>query len=491
MTTVSNEGSGAPTRRRENVKGSDKSQQLKEICPPHKYNQLDDLKKRHNNDMEKMKAEIATWWADAEVEEEKWQDVPTTDVALVDMNQGEGPPNGLTFGENASPEHTAEGVEDSRVALFFKLVRNIPDDDLVQLLQAVLDVARSIQVDTHSEQLCAIKAAFVADAFIMAFQTRNCRGGKGERDLFYKLILHLSKDFPNTVASLMPLVPTFGSYKDWFCLLRLVQDEQKTSEEVRVAMKPAVAVIMDLVRDQLLVDQRIMNADSSKMDTTEESEASTTKVSLLSKWAPREGNAMDVLVKDLAKHVFPTSSCPKKDYRKLVAALNQTIHTTETQMSSNRWDEIRFGSVPSVCMMKNRKAFLNEQVKGPQPSADQMETGNRHPEDVKRVACRKRLVGMLLDERCNKIKGRQLFPHEITSKIEGRDVSSMEKLLFEKQWADIRNSVIQAFEAKKCLLTGHSIQGHEFGKNHPSFGCLWVDEWNPDGSGYCFRNPHK
>jgi len=145
--------------------------------------------------------------------------------------------------------------------------------------------------------------------------------------------------------------------------------------------------------------------------STDSSATSTLKISLLSKWAPREGKAMDALVKDLAKHVFPTSTCPKKDYRQLVAALNQAIYTTETQMSSNLWDDIRFGSVPSICMMRNRKAFLNEKVKGPQPTAAQMETGNRHPDDEKRVSCRKRLAAMLLDERCSKIKGRQLFPH--------------------------------------------------------------------------------
>jgi len=392
--------------------------------------------------------------------------ISIADVAPDNTNQVVGVPTGLVLGENCSPEFTAEGVGDLRVSLFFKLVRNIPDHDLAQLLQDVLKVARSIQGDTDSELVCAKKAAFVADAFIMAFQTRNCRGGKGERDLFYKLILHLSKDFPNTVASLMSLVPTFGSYKDWFSILLLAQDQEKTVEQTRVNMKPTVNAIVDLVRDQLLIDQRIMNEQSSNMDT-EDPETTTNKISLLCKWAPREGHAMDALVKHLAKHVFPTSACPKKDYRKLVAALNQAIRTTEVAMSSNRWDEVRFGSVPSVCMMKHRKAFLNEKVKGPPPTADQMETGNRHPEDEKRVACRKRLAQTLLDERCNKIKGRQLFPHEITSKIGEINVSGMEKLLFEKQWVDIRNSVIQAFEAKAASSQDSTSKVMNLGKIIP------------------------
>ena len=395
----------------------------------------------------------------------------------------------LVMGETDSPEYTAEGVGDSRVALFFKLVRNIPSEELGQLLEAVLGVARSTQIDKDSsEQVRAQKATMVVDAFVMAFQTRNCRGGKGERDLFYKLITRMAMDFPNTVAAMMPLVPTYGSYKDWFCILSLAKDTANTPEDVRMAMKPTVNRIMDLVRDQLLLDQSILiedssshmtkDSDTSLLETThvsnmdeDDEAASKQKISLLSKWAPKQGNRMKALVNDLAKHIFPQSACPNRDYRKLVAALNRAIHTTETKMSSNQWDEIRFGSVPSLCMMKNRKAFLNEALKGPPLTRAQMETGNRYPEDEKRVACRKRLAEMLSDKRqCKKIKGRQLFPHEIVTKIdENFPISDMEQLLFQQQWCDIRESVIQSFHDNKnqLVLDSQSSKVMNLGKLLP------------------------
>jgi len=49
-------------------------QQLRDICPSHRLNDLDDLMKRHNNDMDKMKAEVSNWWNE-EVEEETWKNV--------------------------------------------------------------------------------------------------------------------------------------------------------------------------------------------------------------------------------------------------------------------------------------------------------------------------------------------------------------------------------------------------------------------------------
>ena len=356
---------------------------------------------------------------------------------------------GMELGENQSPEHTADGVGDFRVALFFKLVRNLSSDQLDDLLQPILNKGNPCQDDDlDSEKQLSEMAEYVADAFLIAFQTRNCRGGKGERALFYQLITRLVVAYPHTLASLMSLVPNYGTYKDWFFILQIARDEKNTPEYVRVALRPTCATIMNLVRDQLLHDQNIMNTNSSVNDM----EKNTKKISLLCKWVPREGKALGTLVKDLASHIFPMSRCPKKDYRILIASLNKALHTTEILMSSDRWDEIRLSSVPSVCMMKNRKAFLNEKVKGSQPTDAEMETGNRHPENEKRVTCRKRLIETLLDERGSKIKGRQLYPHEIVMKYDGffSNISDMESLLFQKQWDDIRNSVIRSMEEKKA-----------------------------------------
>jgi hypothetical protein len=75
--------------------------------------------------------------------------------------------NHLQHGENGSAEYTAAGVEESRVALFLALARDIPTERLHQLLHtAVLDGKDNAEV--------------IVDLFLTAFRTRHCRGGKGE-----------------------------------------------------------------------------------------------------------------------------------------------------------------------------------------------------------------------------------------------------------------------------------------------------------------------
>ena len=116
---------------------------------------------------------------------------------------------------------------------------------------------------------------------------------------------------------------------------------------------------------------------------------------------------MDKLAKELANKMFPDSKPPMKQYRHLLSRLNAAINTVEVKMSKNEWDTIDFSKdVPSVSLMKYRKSFLNEVVKGRPLIEDEDETGNRHPKDAVRVACRKRLRETIMDKKCAKLKGR-------------------------------------------------------------------------------------
>ena len=56
-------------------------------------------------------------------------------------------------------------------------------------------------------------------------------------------------------------------------------------------------------------------------------------------------------------------------------------------MAAQRWEEIEFSRVASLCLQRQRKAFLNEALKGKLTPAQEA-TGNRHPDDAARVAAR-------------------------------------------------------------------------------------------------------
>ncbi len=80
-------------------------------------------------------------------------------------------------GENGAPELTAKGVGEPLVALFFKLVRGMPEATLRELMAACTKAG---------------SASSYADVVVLAFQSRATRGmGKGEKDVFYRMLARL------------------------------------------------------------------------------------------------------------------------------------------------------------------------------------------------------------------------------------------------------------------------------------------------------------
>jgi hypothetical protein len=180
------------------------------------------------------------------------------------------------------------------------------------------------------------------DAFVLAFQTRDIRGGKGERKLFGKMVELLLERRPELMVGLLDFVPEYGCWLDLY------------TEHFR-GYRPDVA---DLVVKQLKADSAAAAAAAANP------EASDTTVSLCAKWAPREGKDTEA-AKVMAAMLFPAE--PKlsqrlKRYRQLVAGLNRRLETTEVKMCGGAWADIAPGKVPGVCLAKHMKAFLNEQV---------------------------------------------------------------------------------------------------------------------------------
>ena len=145
-------------------------------------------------------------------------------------------------GENGCVELTQQGVGDSRVSLFFSLVRDVSDESLRTQVSQVLR-------DSRDENLPREDAALMlADVFVMMFHTRNCRGGKGEKSLFYKMLLHLYTDYPDTTLAVLPLIKEFGYFKDYFVLLDM------TSGVVEKAYEPFRRTILEIIASQLKAD---------------------------------------------------------------------------------------------------------------------------------------------------------------------------------------------------------------------------------------------
>jgi Mg-chelatase subunit ChlD len=331
----------------------------------------------------------------------------------------------LSFTENGAPQ--LKSTLDSRVDFFFNVVRGTEIDTLKLLLNKMY---MNIQTTTdHLE-----KGKLAADLFVSIFQLRATRGmGKGERELFVKSISHIYNLYPDTTKKMLFLIPHYGCFKD---LLEIA-----VYEEANVNLKN---VCLDIFAIQLQKDEH--------SDTP----------SLAGKWAPREGKSYDKkgkVVSYLCNNLFPNEeklintqgvlidnqrlSIQRKMYRKLVVSLTDKLKIPEVLMSANRWSELQFAKISALCLEKNKKAFLNEDLKNPVKDTEE-ETGNRFPNNDDRVKCRKNLIDTMVN---TGIKGQQLFANQIVQKITPYlSFGTAEKILCVKQWESMKNDVLEKMQ---------------------------------------------
>jgi hypothetical protein len=213
-----------------------------------------------------------------------------------------------------------ETTGDPRVDLSVMLVRGLTAEKIQAGVEAVLAMPSKEAL----EDLC-----------VLLFQTRNIRGGKGERALAYDMLAALDKKQHALSLALVPLFSHYGCWKDLFVLGQ------------NAAFKETV---LDLTIKQFAADNAAIKTEGGK-------------VSLLAKWAPREKSFNGLLAKWLANRLFPTLAILSermKMYRKMVSALNKHIDTVEVKMCDRHFADIEPSHVPGRALQKYRKAFLNE-----------------------------------------------------------------------------------------------------------------------------------
>jgi hypothetical protein len=271
---------------------------------------------------------------------------------------------------------------DARVDLNMKCVRGVVATDIYAGVQAVVDIGT---------------AEAVEDAFVLAFHTRNIRGGKGERTVFGYLFAHLYKTLPRLAMAVLDLIPHYGYWKD---LIVLANDE---------APKEFTDAVVRLVVAQLEADEKPIGSRS-----------------LIAKWIPREDSKYKMLARRIAYDMFPTAfthSAKMRLYRQKIARLNNELKTVETLMCGDRFEDIDPRTVPGRAGKIYNRAFLNLPTTykaRENPAAGEF----RHPDDAKRIACREHFK----DHYAKAAKGEAkvhgadtIFPHELVKKAVSSD----------------------------------------------------------------------
>ena len=331
-----------------------------------------------------------------------------------------------TFGMKGSDVYSGSG--NSLLDLSVLLVRAAPQDRIEPLfLQALED---------NDE-----------DAFVLAFQTRDIRGGKGERALFKMLFAMALKARPQLALAVLDLVPEYGCWRDLFSM-NLPQ-------------------VLDLAANQLINDAKVKDKP----------------ISLCAKWAPREGKDTEG-AKALAAVLFPEEkrlSERLKRYRKLVAGLNRRLDTTEIKMCDRKFADIKPAKVPGLCLQKHMRAFLNEDLKRKQVL--------RHPDDKDRMECREHFQEHFKKaaEGKTKVNGsKTLYPHEVIKKLNALNSrayqeASPDQSIVEPS-VDERNALVAVWngmvaDAKALGGLGRTIAMCDFSGSMQSSNCGDTPYW--------------
>ena len=255
-----------------------------------------------------------------------------------------------TMGENGCPSLTETGQGYSPLAYFDKLCRDLDEPIHNYHINRIIREAEAENTPTK-----------VVELFLLWAQTRDCRGGKGDKLSSMRMIKLLYSKYPNTVINLVECLPFYGYWKDPLLLIK----EVKTNPVAGVNYKPLINNLFNMMATKIMEDNIKLSNGSSEL-------------SLAAKYAPREGHEFDKkfnAVSELCKIMYPeivgkhlvgkpTSEVQrawknaKGYYRKTVSKLCEVLSIPERLMCARKFAEIDFGRATSLYLNRNMNALL-------------------------------------------------------------------------------------------------------------------------------------
>lgn len=272
-----------------------------------------------------------------------------------------------------------------RLALYFKCIRGL---NLVRLAEYLKKAAREN----------------VEDVFLLAFHIRDCRGGKGERELGRWCLRWLLVNYPCKFSKIFHFIPQYGRWDDLLYLFPSVLDlgdenyiknnymsNIKKISEARMIQNE----IVKFFAKQLLKDISHMRRGET--------------CSIAAKWAPSEGDSLDrkySVVQELCK-VLDRS--PRLYRKTIISPLRQYLDIVERRICQGDWTGIDYSRVPSCCMHKLKKALQRHNLESFEDWLNKVKIGK------------------------SKINAKQLFPHQLVSQYMYIGKNTIDKII-ELQW---------------------------------------------------------
>ena len=260
----------------------------------------------------------------------------------------------LVNGENGALAFASVGKDiDAMLLELFTTMRGEDSNMVINRVKVILEQ----YVGKFDLQRITENVSNVLKLTLLIIAIRDPRQGKGEKDILYTIMEYYWTQMPNTTKTLLPLLGSFGYWKDLVNLWNKTTHDDFKREIVQCYSK------------QLLKDIESVNKDPN------------VPISLAGKWAPSEGKQFEKMAFKLAKAMKNTIPM----YRHNISLLRTHNNVVETLMCKKSFSSINPEKVPSVAVSNYRSAFLDEK-------ANERRHKESDPDYVDRNACRENFL---------------------------------------------------------------------------------------------------
>lgn len=202
----------------------------------------------------------------------------------------------------------------------------------VSSLDANLDLFYMLGVTSGVDIESMFSKAFSEDKAIavrVLQHARDCRGGKGRRDVYIKLFKQLITMDKSLAVKVLNNAANIGRFKDIF----------------------EMAFNTVLEKDALKLLSSELNKGNSNC----------------AKWCPRKGEDANKLRKWM--------KLTPKEYRAMLVKLTSAMGVVEQKMCANEWHAINYSAVPSIAAMRYQSAFNKHDEVGYSAFKEKLKTG--------------------------------------------------------------------------------------------------------------------
>jgi len=238
-----------------------------------------------------------------------------------------------------------ENIKNKIIYFYFNSTRKhckIELEKLSEILDDILSIIKISLYECDDIKNIDIYVSYFISLYKLIAYTRDINAGKGERDLTYMMIDIWYKYFPDLARNILETInEKYGSRKNLKYFCKYTKNENGIDDSIKIW------------NNQLEKD--LLSYGECK------------RISLVSKWIPREKSAFGWLFEKSAVEWYsriyinlPSNiNTIKKKYRILLSFLNTKIDTPQIKETQGKWSEIIPENISLTTKSKQYNTFLN------------------------------------------------------------------------------------------------------------------------------------